>query len=118
MCHILLLSPLIVLPVFWILPLSVAVPVYGVVLLVAGALYWGLFRSARRPRLNGGEAMLGARGRVVRLGEREVTVRFHGELWSARPAGRLEIGDEAVVEAIEGLHLRVAPARRIDADQA
>jgi membrane protein implicated in regulation of membrane protease activity len=118
MCHLLLLSPLIALPVFWLLPLSIAAPVYGVVLLVAGSLYWGLFRSVRQPRLNGAEAMLGAHGRVVKLGERDVTVRFHSELWLARPVGRLEVGDEAVVEAIEGLHLRVAPARRVDADQA
>ena len=109
MCHVLLLLPLIALPVFGLLPISLAAPVYGAVLLVAASFYWNILRSAQRPKMNGAEAMLGARGRVVGRGERDVTVRFHGELWSAWPSGSLELGDEAVVEAVEGLRLRVAP---------
>lgn len=111
MCHLLLLLPVLALPVFWLWPAWVAVPVYGAAALISGVLYWYAWKSARMPKLNGAEGMLGARGRVVQRGERSVTLFFHGELWSAEARGEtLVVGDEAVVEGIEGLRLRVRKA--------
>jgi inner membrane protein len=111
MCHVLLLLPFLALPVFWIWPASVAMPVYMVALLVAGVTYWYAFKAARMPEVNGAEGMVGARGRVVQCGEDCVTLFFHGELWSAEAVGEaLAVGDEAVVEGIEGLRLRVRKA--------
>lgn len=111
MCHLLLLLPLLVLPVFWLSPASIAVPVYTAAALVSGIVYWYALKSARMPKLNGAEAMLGARGRVVHCRERRVTLFFHGELWSADVDGEpLAVGDEAAVVGIEGLQLRVRKA--------
>lgn len=108
MCHLLLLLPLLVLPVFWLSPASIAVPVYAAAAFVSGIVYWYALKSARMPKLNGAEAMLGARGRVVECRGRYVTLFFHGELWSAEARGEtLAVGDEAVVVGIEGLRLRV-----------
>lgn len=64
MCHLLLLLPLLALAVLWLLPASVAVPIYATAALVSGIVYRHAWKSARMPKLNGAEAMLGARGRV------------------------------------------------------
>ena len=111
MCHLLLLLPFIALPVFWLWPASIAVPVYAAAALATGVLYWYWLKSARMPKLNGAEAMLGARGRVVGRQELRVTLFFHGELWRADADGEpIAVGDEAVVVGIEGLRLRVRKA--------
>jgi len=111
MCHVLLLLPFLALPVFWLWPASIALPVYGVAALVSGLLYWYLLKSARMPKLNGAEAMLGARGRVVDRQERGVALFLHGELWQADADGEaLAVGDEAVVVGIKGLRLQVRKA--------
>ena len=111
MCHLLLLLPLLALPVLWLWPASVAVPAYTAAALLSGVLYWYAWKSAKMPKLNGAEGMLGVRGRVVHCGERSVTLFFHGELWSAETGGEtLAVGDEAVVVGIEGLRLRVRKA--------
>lgn len=111
MCHLLLLLPFVMLPVFWLWPASVSVPVYALAALVAAIVYWYALKSARMPKLNGAEGMLGARGRVVDCGERYVKLFFHGEVWSADTDGEpLAVGDEAVVVGIEGLRLRVRKA--------
>lgn len=111
MCHLLLFLPVLMLPVLWLWPASVAVPVYTLAALVAGVLYWYALKSARMPKLNGAEGMLGARGRVIDRSERYVKLFFHGELWSADADGEpLAVGDEAVVVGIEGLRLRVRKA--------
>jgi membrane protein implicated in regulation of membrane protease activity len=110
MCHLLLFMPFLMLPVFWLWPASVAVPFYTLAAIASGVLYWYWLKSARMPKLNGAEGMLGARGRVDR-GERQVKFFFHGELWSAEADGdALAVGDEAVVVGIEGLRLRVRKA--------
>ena len=112
MCHLLLLLPLLALPVLWLLPASVSVPLYAAATLVSGLLYWYAAKSARMPKLNGAEAMLGARGRVVNSSKGSVTLFFHGELWSADVVRgeALAVGDEAVVVEIDGLRLRVRKA--------
>jgi len=117
-CHLLLLLPLLALPVLWLLPGPVAVPLYASAALVSGIVYWHAWKSARMPKLNGAEGMLGARGRVTNCGERSVNIFVRGELWSADATGEaLVVGDEAVVVGIEGLRLRVckAPASRAGA---
>ena len=115
MCHLLLLLPLLALPVLWLLPAPVAVPIYATAALVSGIVYWHAWESARMPKLNGAEGMLGARGRVANSGERSTMLFIHGELWSADATNEaLAVGDEAIVVGIEGLRLRVrkAPAPR------
>lgn len=111
MCHVVLLLPILALPVFWLLPLPEAASLYTMTLASAAAIYWYAFKSARMPKLNGAEGMVGEHGRVVKRGERGITVSIHGELWSAEATGdALRVGDEVLVEGIEGLRLRVTSA--------
>lgn len=108
MCHLVLLLPVFALPVFWLLPLSVATPVYAAVAVISLVLYAYTFRAMRQPHLNGAEAMLGETGSVVDVGEGGARLFFHGELWRADVEGEpLAVGDEARIVGIEGLRLRV-----------
>lgn len=108
MCHLVLALPVLALPVFWILPLSVALSVYAVIAGASLVLYGYTWKAMKRPRMNGAEGMLGSEGIVVSAGERGLTLRLYGELWSARArGGSLATGDKARVVAVEGLTLRV-----------
>jgi hypothetical protein len=60
MCHLILMIPLLVLPIFWLWPLSLAVPVYTVILLLSLGFYNMIFRAMRRPREIGPETLLAA----------------------------------------------------------
>ena len=58
--------------------------------------------------MNGADGMLGSEGIVVSAGERGLTLRLHGELWSARARDEgLVTGDKARVVGIDGLTLTV-----------
>ena len=92
MCHLFFALPLLALPVFWLSPLSVALPLYGVgVSLLAYAYAW---KAWRMPRMNGLDAMLGMQGKVVVKGAGE----RHALLLTAR-----KMVDAAVV-VIQHLH--------------
>ena len=89
MCHLFFALPLLALPVFWLWPVSVALPLY--VVAVAGALlaYAYAWKAWRMPRMNGLDAMLGMQGKVVATGAREVRV-------GVATAGWRVDGDDAV----------------------
>lgn len=113
MCHLLLLLPVLALPVFWIWPLGIALPLYAAAAGIALAVYALALKAWRTPVVNGTQVLLGATGRVVRVGERDVTLWVGSELWSADIDGApLALGDEAVVVAIDRLRLTVRKARR------
>lgn len=108
MCHLLLLLPIVALPVFWLLPPGVSVPVYAVATCISLLVYAGAIKAMRRPVVTGKEHMLGAKGEVVRTGSGHLTVSIDGELWSGASAGgRLDVGDEVSVVGMDGLRLRV-----------
>jgi membrane protein implicated in regulation of membrane protease activity len=108
MCHLFLALPLLALPVFWLWPMSIAAPLYASAVAVALLTYAYAWKAWRMPRLNGLEAVLGMRGKVVAVGARNITVMLGGELWSARTADEcLAIGDKVVVTATNGLMLQV-----------
>jgi len=107
-CHVVLLMPMLVLPVFWLLPMSLAAPLYGAVAVVSLALYAYAVKAMRQRPLNGAEGMVGEAGRVVEAGERGATLFYHGELWRAQVEGEpLVPGDEALIVGIDGLRLRI-----------
>jgi membrane protein implicated in regulation of membrane protease activity len=109
MCHLLLALPILALPVFWLLPLSVAVPIYALVAAVSVVVYAGLVKVMRNPVKTGKEHMLGATGEVVSNTGARLTVRIDGELWTAESTqANLRIGDTVRVVAVVGLHLSVA----------
>jgi len=112
MCHLLLLLPVLALPVFWVLPLGIALPVYTAAAGIALAVYALALKAWRTPVVNGTQVLLGATGRVVRVGKRETTLWVGSELWSADVDGvPLALGDEAVVVAVDRLRLTVRNAR-------
>jgi inner membrane protein len=108
MCHVLLLLPVLALPVFWIWPLEIALPVWGTAAVVALAVYVLVYKAWKMPLADGPQALLGATGRVVSVAERQVTLRVGRELWLADVKGApLSLGEEGEVVAIEGLRLTV-----------
>ncbi len=112
MCHIALLLPLLALPVLWIWPLAVSVPVYAVVAIVAALVYWYAILAMRRPVETGAEGMTGATGEVVESHGTSLILRIGGEIWSGRSATALCKGERVEVIAVERLVLMV---RRLDA---
>jgi inner membrane protein len=106
MCHLLLLLPVLALPLFWVLPLGIALPLYAAAAGIALAVYALALKAWRSPIVNGTQVLLGATGRVVRVGERDVTLWVGSELWSADVEGTpLAHSDEAVIIAIDRLRL-------------
>lgn len=116
MCHILLLLPLIALPVFSFFPLSVSVPVYGVVVALSAAVYWTAIQAMNQPVLNGAEGMIGNICDVVEIRDGKLFVRLHSEIWRAVPAEpRLNKGDRVKVVGVKNLTLHVQ-AMNLDAN--
>src|SRR3970040_1861712 len=107
MCHVLLFLPVVALPVFWLLPLSIALPAYALALAIASWVYVLAISTGRRPAMTGAEGMIGERGQVVRVEGRMATLLIHGEYWSAEAEGApLAAGETALVVGIHGLRLR------------
>ncbi|OFZ90487.1 MAG: hypothetical protein A2V78_01315 [Betaproteobacteria bacterium RBG_16_64_18] len=107
MCHLILALPIVALPVLWLLPLGVAVPVYAVTVGISIAVYATAIKAWRMPVRNGIEALLGETGKVARLEGRKVVLSVHGELWSADLDGEpIAVGDQVVVVGFEGFRLK------------
>lgn len=107
MCHLILLLPVISLPVLWLLPLPIGLPVYGLALAFAFWVYVLAVKTAGRPVMTGAGGMIGERGRVLRVEGRSATLRIHGELWFADAEGEpLAVGETALVIGIDGLRLK------------
>lgn len=114
MCHFFLALPLLALPVFWLWPLPVALPLYTGAAALSLLAYFYAWKAWRVPRLNGLETMLGLQGKVIAVGTRDITLQLGSELWSAQVAGELpRVGDKAEVIGADSLVLR---ARRAASD--
>jgi membrane protein implicated in regulation of membrane protease activity len=108
MCHLILLMPVVALPIFWLLPLWLAGPLYAVVVLLSGALYAVVIRLMHRRAETGREGIIHASGVVERAEGDTLSVRIHGEHWMARCVGEpLAPGDPVEVVSIDGLTLGV-----------
>ena len=108
MCHLLLLMPLVALPLFWLLPLPAALSTYAVVVLLSGGVYWLALRAMYRPVITGAEELVGSTGDVVGIHAGRLSVRIHGEVWTATTKDRLRSGDRVRVTGIDGLVLSVS----------
>jgi len=114
MCHVLLLLPVLALPVFWIWPPEIALPVYAAAAAASLGVYAVVYWAWKAPLVHGTQMLLGATGRVTAVQGRRVTLRVRGELWLADVRGApLGLGEEAQVVAIDGL--RLTATRRDDA---
>lgn len=107
MCHLILLMPLAGLAAFWVLPFSIALPVYLVILVPSGWLYWYVMRSIYWPVQTGVEHLHHAKGKVVTVDGRHFTVFVNGEHWNARSSDALGVGDDVEVIDVKGLELTV-----------
>ena len=107
MCHLILLLPVIALPVLWLLPLPIGLPVYGLALAIALWVYALAVKTMRKPVMTGAQGMIGERGRAMRVEGRAATLQIHGELWFAEVEGEpLAAGETALVIGIDGLRLK------------
>lgn len=107
MCHLILLMPVLAIPLFWFAPLSLAVPVYGAILIVSGWVYFLAIRAMRRPVETGIEALVHSTGEVVDKEGDLFHVRAQSEIWNAESTDELRIGDHVEIIAVEGLRLKV-----------
>jgi membrane-bound serine protease (ClpP class) len=107
MCHVILFLPLLSLPVFWIWPVAVAAPVYGVILTLSIWTYLFVMWAMKRPVETGTEEMLHAKARVIEAKGSQARVHLHSETWNAISPDPLRKGDWVEVDEIDGLVLRV-----------
>jgi membrane protein implicated in regulation of membrane protease activity len=111
MCHLILLTPILALPVFWLVPLNLAIPIYVIIGLIAGFLYWLIAKSMGRRPETGSESLIGAAGEVVSKlgpgGHAKYLIRSQGELWSANSPDLLQTGEKVSVEAVDGIRILV-----------
>lgn len=107
MCHLLLLSPVFGLLIFWLMPIWIAVPVYVVILLLSILLYVITIRVMRLPKICGIDALLQRPGLVIGVTNRGYHVRIAGESWQAVSVHRLQVGDQVRVVMHHGITLEV-----------
>jgi membrane protein implicated in regulation of membrane protease activity len=112
MCHLILLLPVLALPLFWLAPLSIAVPAYLAIVILSGGIYFLAIRAMHRPVQIGVEALLHSRGEVLGTEGKLFRVRVNSEVWSAESSDTLRTGDRVEVLAIDGLRLRVHRIRQ------
>jgi membrane-bound serine protease (ClpP class) len=110
MCHLILLMPIIGLAVFWIWPLSIALPVYLAILVVSGLMYGMILRTMHRPVVTGAEGMIGKEVSVMDMQDHtgHVRVQGGGGIWNAVSRDSLRAGDKARIVEINDLTLTVA----------
>ena len=113
MCHLVLLMPVIALPIFWLVPLNFSVPIYAVIALITGLVYWLITKSMMKPVATGAESLVGTSAEVVsRLSPNNYSkylVRVGGELWTAHSDNSLQPGEQVNIAAVDGIRLVVAP---------
>lgn len=107
MCHLVLLLPIVALPIFWLMPPALSIPIYAAVLLVAAGVYTCAIKAMRMPLAQ--EAQLtSAVGRVTAIGSHgSYRVEILGESWEADSLRPLRQGDRVRVTGRDGLMLRV-----------
>ena len=104
-CHLLLMSPVIGLGLFLILPWTIALPLYLAVIALSLWLYAKIMASMRRPVTTGGEGLL---GRVAELGPGG-SLMVRGERWLVAPRDDLTPGQRVRIVGFRGLRLEVQP---------
>ncbi len=64
MCHLILALPFVALPMLWLLPPGIGIPLYGFIVALAIWVYALAFKAMRRPVTTGAEALMNAIGTV------------------------------------------------------
>ncbi len=106
--------PVMALPIFWLMPLNSAVPIYVVIVLLSAFLYWLITKAMREPIQDGFQSLIGTEAEVVskRVPDNPARylVRSQGELWTAYSTDILEIGEQVNIVAIKGIGVVVEQA--------
>ena len=97
MCHLIFFLPIFGLPVFWIFPFSIALPVYILIVGISMLLYYKIFQAMRAKLRNGQAAMLGKTGVVLQNIDPEGKIRYASEIWNAVTEGKKFLAGEKVV---------------------
>ena len=108
MCHLVLILPVLGLGVFLIWPFSTALPVYALILLISGLIYYAMIKAMQQPIRTGSEGLRGQSAEVIDMQNHEGHVRIHGEIWQATSSDSFRKGDTATVQAVQGLTLNIA----------
>jgi membrane-bound ClpP family serine protease len=88
MCHIFLTLPVLALPLFFFLPLEKALPIYLMILLVSGFLYYKIASAMKAKVKTGKEEMIGEEAVVIKDINPEGKVTVWSEIWSATGNGK------------------------------
>jgi membrane-bound serine protease (ClpP class) len=93
--------------------MNIGLPVVGGIATVGGlvivTMAWLANRSLRRPVVTGVQAMIGERAQVFESFNDRGRIRYGGEIWNARSATALQIGQVVRITRVEGLTLWVEP---------
>jgi membrane-bound ClpP family serine protease len=109
MCHIVLLSPILV---FLFLPFRTAFPAYLAVLLAAAFVYFKIIAAMKSKVRTGREGMAEGEALVVEDIDPEGKVRFRNELWAATSAGnKFFKGQRVKIHGFQGLKVIVGDSR-------
>ena len=111
MHHLILVLPIIGVVVFWLFPLEIAIPLYLVILLLSGLLYWVIVRAMQKHAKTGAEGLIGTEARVMAILQpgdaAQYVVEVEGELWSANSPNTLKPGNRVKITKVAGLILDV-----------
>lgn len=104
MCHIVLSSPILALPLFFFLPFRTALPVYLAILLATGFVYFKIIAAMKSKVQTGIEGMIEREAVVVENIDPEGKVMVGNELWEAMAKGRRFFKGERVrIYGFQGL---------------
>jgi len=105
---LIMVSPFFALLLFYYLPLESALPIYIVIVIVAGFYYVVMFKSMRAKAKTGLEAMIGGEALVIEAIAPDGKVEFKDEIWTATTRGK-EIfkGERVKILETQGLVLVV-----------
>jgi membrane protein implicated in regulation of membrane protease activity len=107
MVHVVLLLPVIGLILFWILPISIALPLYIVILITSLILYKSIMKTMKLPVKTGEKGLIGLEGKVVNITGDMNLVSVHGELWNAVSESHLTVGESVEITDVNDLTLTV-----------
>jgi membrane-bound serine protease (ClpP class) len=112
MCHLIFFIPIFGLPVFWIFPFSIALPLYLFIVGISMLLYYKIFQAMRARVRNGQEAMLGKAAVVLKNIDPEGKIKYATEIWNAVAEGKkFWEGEKVVISGFSyGMRVIVAEA--------
>jgi membrane protein implicated in regulation of membrane protease activity len=112
-------SPVIGIPVFWILPFTKALTVYFFLLVLFTGTMWAMHDAMKRPPMTGAESLVGQTASVLSRSTLAYgppyVVGVFGELWSAYCRDSLHPGDTVIIVSVHGNSVEVEPKGLRDA---